>query len=196
MKLFEALAFVLLASIAGPAAQPVGSIDVERSKMMVYVSKQGLFSFLADNHEVEAPIARGSYDAARRTVEVVVDASKMRVLDPRLPADKRATVQSNMLGPQVLDVAKYPTITFQSTSMSVDRNGSLDVTGNLDLHGQTHSTVVRVKSDGSGHFTGSTTVRQTAYGITPIKIAGGAVTVKDDVRIDFDIVLSNAPTVH
>jgi hypothetical protein len=32
-------------------------------------------------------------------------------------------------------------------------------------------------------------VRQSAFGITPIKIAGGTVRVKDDVKVAFDIVL-------
>ncbi len=186
MKPLAALGFAILAA-AGPQPQPAQSIDVQQSKMTVYVSKQGLFSFLADNHVIEVPIARGSYDAEHRSVEVVVDATKMRVLDPRLAADKRATVQSNMLGPQVLDTAKYPTITFQSTSIQGDPNGTWSVTGNLQLHGQTHPTTFQVKNDGAGHFTGTAMVRQTAYGITPIKIAGGAVSVKDDVRVEFDI---------
>ena len=39
------------------------------------------------------------------------------------------------------------------------------------------------------HFTGSVMVRQTGFGITPIRILGGSVTVKDDVKVEFDIVL-------
>ncbi len=38
------------------------------------------------------------------------------------------------------------------------------------------------------HYTGSATVRQSDFGMTPIRIAGGTVQVKDDVKIDFDIV--------
>lgn len=187
MKCFVLVALTALAVAAGPQSPPPSTIDVQRSTMTVYVYKQGLFSFLADNHQISAPIASGSFDAVRKAVELTVDASKMRVLDPRLSADKRDTVQANMLGPQVLDVAKYPAITFQSTSIDPSGKGTWSVTGNLQLHGQTHSTTFRVQSDGTCHFMGSTTVRQTAFGITPIKIAGGTVSVKDDVRVDFDI---------
>lgn len=189
MRLIAAFALAVLAASTASQAQQAQSIDAEHSKMTVYVYKQGLFSFLADNHIIEAPIARGSYDADRGSIEVVVDVSKMRVLDPRLADGKRASVQSNMLGPQVLDVAKYPTIAFQSTSVHAEPSGTLTVVGNLQLHGQTHSITFQAKSEGAGRYTGSATVRQTAYGITPIKIAGGAVSVKDDVRIDFDIAL-------
>jgi polyisoprenoid-binding protein YceI len=189
-----AVVLATLLAAAAPQVQPqaVHSIDVQHSKITVYVYKQGLFSFLADNHVIEAPIASGSFDPDRRTAQITVDASKMRVLDPHLAPDKRAQVQSNMLGPQVLDVQQYPTITFQSTSMAPGAGGVLDVTGNLQIHGQTHSTTFQAKESGS-HFTGSVTVRQTAFGITPIKIAGGAVSVKDDVRIDFDILSPAAP---
>lgn len=183
----RALALAALLS-AAPQPQPMQSIDVQQSTMTVYVYKQGLFAFLADNHTIEVPIARGSFDAQRRTFDLSIDAAKLHVLDPHLAAGKRATVQSNMLGPQVLDAAKYPTISFQSTSIAGEGKGLWSVTGNLRLHGQVHSATLQVQSDGAGHFSGSTTVRQTAYGITPIKIAGGAVSVKDDVRVEFDIV--------
>jgi polyisoprenoid-binding protein YceI len=193
MNLLTAL-MMLLALATGPQPQRGAGVDMQRSSITVYVSKQGLFSFLADNHVINAPIASASYDREGRSVELTVDASKMQVLDPNLPADKRATVQSNMVGPQVLDAAKYPTIVFQSTSMEEAKSGSWTVTGNLQLHGQTHSMTFELRENADGHFTGSTTVRQSAYGITPIKVAGGAVSVKDDVRIQFDIVAPQRPT--
>jgi polyisoprenoid-binding protein YceI len=190
MRLFAAVVAAALTIAPAPAAQTTRSIDVQLSKMTVYVYKQGLFSFLADNHVVDAPIAQGSYDSARQSVRVVVDAATLRVLDLRLSADKRSQVQANMLGPQVLDVAKYPSIVFESTQMTDDGNGRSTVTGNLTLHGQSRPITFEVQSDGARRFTGTATVRQTAFGITPIKIAGGAVSVKDEVRIDFTIALS------
>jgi polyisoprenoid-binding protein YceI len=187
MRRFAVLAMAGLALAAAPQSQPSQTIDVQRSKMTVYVYKQGLFSFLADNHVIDAPIASGSFDAQRRRVEITVDAAKMRVLDPRLPADKRSSVQANMVGPQVLDAARFPTIIFKSTSIDGIGKGTWKVSGDLQLHGQTHPATFQVQSDGAGRFTGSATVRQTEFGITPIKIAGGAVSVKDDVRVEFEI---------
>lgn len=190
MRITAALAVAALTiAAASPDAQSIRSIDVQHSTMTVYVYKQGLFSFLADNHVIDAPIAHGTYDSARRSVSIVVDAAAIRVVDPHLSADKRSKVQANMSGPQVLDVAKYPSIVFDSTQIAGDDNGRLTVSGNLQLHGQTHPVTFDAQSDGAGHFTGTATVRQSAFGITPIKIAGGAVSVKDDVRIDFAITL-------
>ncbi len=157
--------------------------------MTVHVYKQGLFSFLADDHEVSAPILSGSYDDMAKTVELTVDATKMRVLDPKLPAQKRDSVQTNMAGPRVLDVGTHPTISFHSTTIDEADPNRWTVTGTLELRGQTHPISVGVLRTDATHFSGSATIRQTVFGITPIKIAGGAVSVKDDVSVEFDIAM-------
>jgi len=63
------------------------------------------------------------------------------------------------------------------------------VSGDLTLHGQTHPVVLDVNRVDASQFTGSTMVRQTAFGINPIGIAGAGVTVKDDVRVVFEVFL-------
>jgi polyisoprenoid-binding protein YceI len=175
-------AFVVLG-----AAQsgPIGAIDTTHSTITVHVYKEGIFAFAADNHEVTAPISAGSYDDVKKSVEVRVDATKMQVQDPPSRRDK---VQANMTGPGVLDVQRYPEITFRSTAIEAHDPQHWTVRGDLTLRGQTHPIVFDVIRQ-TNHFTGSATVRQSAFGITPIKIAGGTVRVKDDVNVTFDIVL-------
>jgi polyisoprenoid-binding protein YceI len=191
MKHILATAF-LLASIASAApirAEPV-AIDVRHSKLTVYVYKQGVFSMFADNHVVDAPIASGSYDSALKNVAFTVNAAQLAVMDPKLAASRRANVQDNMTGPEVLDAATYHTIAFSSTKIETTDANHWTVTGNLTLHGQTHPETFPVLRVDARHFSGSATVRQSAFGITPIRIAGGAVTVKDDVKVTFDIALN------
>ena len=55
------------------------------------------------------------------------------------------------------------------------------------MHGQTHPVTVNVVHE-QGHYKGSTSLKQSDFGITPISIAGGTVKVKDEITIDFDIV--------
>jgi polyisoprenoid-binding protein YceI len=189
----QLLALTLLASgvlAAAPAYGRTLPFDVQQSKMTVRVYKQGMFSFLADDHEVNAPIASGSYDNEARIIELTVDATKLRVLDPKLPPQKRDSVQANMLGPEVLDVAVYPAISFHSTMIDDADPNRWTVTGTLGLRGQAHLIAVRVLRKDATHFTGSATIRQTAFGISPIKIAGGAVSVKDAVTVEFSITLA------
>ena len=145
-----------------------------------------MFRAFGDDHEVRAPIKSGVVDdGAHATVDVVIDASQMRVLDPRLSESDRREVQDRMLGPQVLDVSKYAQIRFQSTSVERATDG-WKVAGQLTLHGSTKPIVVAVTND-RGHYRGTATVKQTTFGITPVAVAGGTVKVKDEVSIDFDI---------
>jgi polyisoprenoid-binding protein YceI len=176
---------------AQPATGAPSAIDVHNSKMTIYVSKQGAFSFLADNHQIDAPISAGSYDSATKSIQLTVDATQIKVLDPKLSAKDRSDVQNNTTGPQCLDVTKYPTIAFTSTNVDDSNPNRWTITGNLTLHGQTRSVTFQARKVDALHYSGSATVRQTTFGITPIKISGGLVSVKDDVRVDFQIALSS-----
>src|SRR5712692_11353444 len=94
-KLRVGVLAVGLASVVGVAAQSeVRAIDVRRSVLKLRVFKSGLFSAFAHNHEIEAPIAQGRVELSESSsVTLLVDARKLRVLDPGLSADKRAEVQ-------------------------------------------------------------------------------------------------------
>lgn len=167
------------------AAGQTRSID-SSSRLVVHAFKSGLFSGFADNHEIEAPISDGTVDERGLRVRFVVDASRMKVLDPKLSADKRREVQERMEGPEVLDSARFPQITFESTKVERTGQGMLRVDGRLLLHGVTRPISLSVKSE-TGHYVGTTTLSQREFGITPISIAGGTVKVKDELKIDFDI---------
>ncbi len=168
------------------ASGQVRSIDSSDSKMIVHVAKAGVFSAFGDNHEIEAPISQGSVDEAARRVTLVVDARRMKVLDPQLSADKRQQVQERMLGADVLDVARFPVISFDSTSVEQRAPGQLLVEGQLKLHGQTHAVSVNVRSE-NGHYIGTCKLKQRDFGITPVSVAGGTVKVKDELTIEFDV---------
>jgi hypothetical protein len=166
-------------------------IDNQRSTITVRVFKSGLFRAFADNHVIQAPLADGSVeDSATPHVELVVDASRMRVLDPNLSPKDREDVQARLLGPEVLDTNRFAQIRFRSTAVQPLEKDRWLVRGDLELHGQTHQVAVRVVRE-NGRYKGSTPLRQTEFGITPISIAGGTVKVKDEVVVEFDIVTTN-----
>lgn len=185
------LLFVALSAFNAPV-QANGAqlqIDPQHSSLTVYVSKQGIFAFAADNHVVNAPLTSGAFDPAAKSIELKIDAAQMRVLDPSMSPGRRAQVQANMVSSQVLDVQKYPEVTFHSTKTEATSPGKLKVTGDLTLHGQTRSVTVDVDELDAKHYKGTATIRQTDFGITPIRIAGGTVKVKDELRVEFDIEL-------
>jgi polyisoprenoid-binding protein YceI len=178
---------ILLLSLCGVASRATPSvIDTTKSVLTVRVFKTGFFSAFAHDHEINAPIERGSFSEDPASVELNVDARKLKVVDKGVSDNERDKVQKNMQGSEVLDSEKFPEIRFHSTS--VERaGGAWQVTGDLTLHGETHPVAFKVQKV-NGHYQGKAEVKQKDYGIAPISIAGGSVKVKNEVRIEFDIV--------
>jgi hypothetical protein len=153
----------------------------------VRVFKSGLFRAFADDHVIEAPLAEGSLDASMLAVHIAINVRTMRVLDPSLSSKDRLEVQTRMLGPDVLDGVRFPQIRFRSATVQAGAAGRWSVRGELEVHGQARPVTINVVRE-QDHYKGSTTLKQSDFGITPISIAGGTVKVKDDIKIDFDIV--------
>jgi polyisoprenoid-binding protein YceI len=181
-------AATLALAAAAAMAQP-RAIDAEKSVMTVRVFKAGFLSAFGHEHDVAAPIARGSADPAAHRVELRVNAAALRVLDPKASPSDRAEVEKTMLGPEVLDAAHYPEIVFQSAGVEAAGPGSWTVKGSLQLHGRTGPVTVAVREQG-GHYVGTARVKQTDFGMKPVTAAGGTVRVKDEVLIEFDVQLS------
>jgi hypothetical protein len=168
-------------------AQPL-AIDVNRSSLKIRVFKSGAFSAFAHDHEIQAPIEEGKIDSsASPSVQLRVDSRKMSVLDPEISVDKRAEIQHTMEGNEVLDVEHFPEISFRSTAITKTGDAHWEVRGSLNLHGKNQPVVVVVSLE-AGHYRGSASFKQSNFSINPIRIAGGTVKVKDEVKIEFDIV--------
>ena len=186
LLLFATLVCGLALPAAGSAEERL--IDTERSRITVRVFKSGLFRAFADDHIIEAPLAEGSVDDPPH-VQIVIDTRRMRVLDPGLPKGDRQEVQTRMLGSEVLDVNRFQRISFHSLAIQRLDTGGWLVRGELELHGQIHEIMVNVFFE-SSHYKGSASLRQSDFGIAPISILGGTVKVKDEIKIDFDIAIT------
>lgn len=181
---------ICVAALATRVVADQRLVDLDRSTVTVHVFKAGLFRALADDHVIQAALSDGSLDndAATPHVQIVIDARQMRVLDPGLSAGDRQKVQTRMLGPEVLDVTRFPWISFHSLESRRLNASGWEVKGELELHGHIRPMAVTVVEE-SGRYKGSATLRQSDFGIVPISIVGGTVKVKNEIRIDFDIVM-------
>jgi polyisoprenoid-binding protein YceI len=169
------------ADTAGPR-----EIDSEKSVMTVHVLKSGVFSAFGHEHQISAPIQRGEFNPSDSSVELTVDARKMKVEDDEVSDKDRAEIQETMLGPKVLDTAQFPEISFRSTAVESSGGGKFAVKGDLTLHGHTHPIKFEVQ-ERNGRYQGTAELKQRDFGITPITVGGGAVKVKDELRVEFDI---------
>lgn len=91
-----------------------------------------------------------------------------------------------MQGTEVLDISHFPEIHFRSTGVEPSGTDRWVILGNLDLHGQTHPISFEVALK-DGLFQGTAVLKLTGFGITPVKVAGGTVKVKDEVKVVFTI---------
>jgi polyisoprenoid-binding protein YceI len=190
LQVAAALFLVNLCSLAPSARAQQHAIDVQKSKLTVRVYKSGLFSAFAHDHEIAAPILGGSAEISdHASVRLEVDARALQVVDPDTSEKDRSEIQKTMLGPEVLDSERFHEIVFQSTAVEQNGREKWVVHGDLTLHGQMQPVTVDVLRE-AGHYTGHATFKQTNFGIKPVRIAGGTVKVKDEVRIEFDVQLA------
>lgn len=175
--------------LAVAAAAEQRQVDTAKSEITVRVYKSGVFGALGHDHEIAAPVKSGAVDTAAHTVELRVAAASLKVRDPNASEKERGEIQNTMAGPEVLDTGRYPDIIFRSTNAESAGGDVWRVSGNLTIHGQSQPIEVQVKEEG-GHYRGSASLKQSDFGIKPVKIAGGTIRVKDEIRIEFDIQLA------
>jgi len=188
MKLTCRLLTPAIALCAFAAHGQQRAIATGKSELTVRVYKTGVLSAFGHDHEIAAPIAGGSVDTSAHRVDLRVDASALRVRDPGASEKDRAEIQKTMLGPEVLDAEHHHEIAFRSTGAEKAGEGVWRVSGTLTVHGQSRPVEVEVR-ERDGHYVGSARLKQSEFGIKPVKVAGGTVKVKDEIRVDFDIQL-------
>jgi YceI-like domain len=160
--------------------------NAPRSVITIHVRKSGLLSAFAHDHVITAPVASGTLDPKAMTVQIAVATKQMKVADPGDSEKDRTEIQATMLGPKVLDTAKYPEIRFASSHVESLGAQRYRVTGMLEMHGASRELTFEV-SGGPDQYQGRARLKQTDFGIEPVAVAGGTVKVKDELEIEFNI---------
>ncbi len=194
------LALALAAFATTAQEKGAYAIDGAKSKLQIDVYKEGAFKMFGHDHLIVANEISGQvqFDPQKvedSTVHLKIPAKSLTAVDPGESEKDRKDVQATMTGEKVLDVAKFPEIVFTSTRVSaVKKNADgweLTLTGKLNLHGveKPVSFPLRVHAAaGQLRAQGEVSVLQTDHGITPIRVGGGSVKVKDKLKISFTIV--------
>lgn len=176
------------------------------SRITLLVYRGGRAAKLGHNHVVSArklggyvhlapDIADSRVDLFLRPADWVVDDPDDRatageafskVLTERAVTDTRA----NMLGDEVLDASESPFVTVSGT---VDQAAADKLTASLDVtvRGVSHRLTTPVRWTRRGErleINGGFTVMQTAFGITPFSVLGGALVVRDGVVVQVKLV--------
>ena len=176
----------ILSGLIAPQSPNNATPASKSSVITIHVFKSGLFSGLAHNHVVVAPISQANVDPTALTAEITVATKEMKVTDPDVSEKDRAEIQSTMLGPKVLDQEKYPEIRFKSSRIEQTSPQHYRVMGMLDLHGTKHEVTLEV-TGAPEHYHGTTKLKQSEFGIKPISLGGGSIKVKDELELEFDV---------
>jgi polyisoprenoid-binding protein YceI len=178
-----------------------GSYQVgpQSGRLLVKTARTGLGSKAGHDLTIEVTRWRGnvvvdtaSPASSSVTVEADVDSFEVRQgtggIKPLTDAD-RADIK-NTLQSKILKTGQHPTITFRSQQVSGTAE-SFRVHGDLTIVGVTQPVIVEGQL-AAGHARGSVVVVQSRWGIRPYSAFLGALKLRDEVEVQFDIDLTPA----
>lgn len=193
--LFIAAALVALA--AGAAAQSsTWQLDPQHSSAQFSARHLLISTVRGEFHNVTGTVYLDEKDISKSRVEATIDTT---TIDTR-----EAKRDAHLKSADFLDVANFPTMTFESTKVEKAGNGRLRVTGNLTIRGVTKSVVLDVEGptpeikDPSGNIrrgaTARTKINRFDYGVSwDKKFDTGGLVVGETVEITIDLELIKKP---
>ncbi|HKA95697.1 MAG TPA: YceI family protein [Streptosporangiaceae bacterium] len=172
-------------------------VGPESGRLLVKTARTGLGAKAGHDLTIEVTRWRGNVviDTANPagssvTVEADVDSFEIREgtggVKPLTDAD-RADIKNTIRG-KLLKTARYPTITFASRRVS-GTGESFRIDGDLTIMGATQPVTVEGRL-ADGHARGSAVVVQSRWGIRPYTAFLGALKLRDEVGVEFDVGLT------
>jgi polyisoprenoid-binding protein YceI len=181
-----------------PATRPAATrweIDPSHSgvhfsiRHMMFANVRGEFGRLSGTVELDAA------DLTRSVVRASIDAASISTREPQRDQHLRS--------PDFLDVASYPTIEFVSTGVVRTGEETLEITGDLTIHGVTRDITLKVETDGAElrDLYGNTrrgavataTLNRTDFGLTwNAVLETGGFLVGEELKVTIDVQLIRA----
>jgi len=194
-----------LTSLPAPGEYKIDS-GVSELRLLVY--RAGALSNLGLNHvmvnreltgivEIGDSISASSFSVHVPVDGFVVDDAQARQEEGGdfpgdIPQEAKAGTRRNMLSAAVLNAAAFPDITVKSMALA----GTLDaLSADIEISAAGHRSRISapLNLQGDAHHViavGSMELRQTALGLTPYSLAGGALQVQDAMQLKFKITLA------
>jgi len=163
---------------------PVHSVAEFKVKHMMISNVKGQFAKIAGS------LTLNESNLANSRVEVSIDASSIETRDAQRDA--------HLKSPDFFDVAKFPTLSFKSTSVRVVRDGELAVEGDLTIRDVTRKVVFNVEGptppakDPWGNtrvaVSASTKINRKDFGLSwNAALETGGILVGDEVTINLEV---------
>lgn len=188
---------ILLAAIAAtpllaqtPAAPATEAWSIDKAHSMAqFKVRHMMANVVGQFRDFDASITIDRATPANSSVEFTIQATSIDTGNTNRDDHLRTA--------DFFDVAKFPTITFKSTSIKEKSKNEFDVTGDLTLHGVTKRITLPVSflgfgKDGRGNEKGGfeieTTLNRKDYGVVWNRnLDEGGVLLGDDVKISINL---------
>lgn len=119
--------------------------DAAHTNLLWNIKHFGLSNYYGRFDKIEAKLQLNATDVTKSTLQVNIDP---RSVDTNYPATPN-TFNEEISGEKFFNAAKYPDITFQSTTIKLTHGNSALVTGNLTFHGVTKPVTLDVTLNGA-----------------------------------------------
>jgi polyisoprenoid-binding protein YceI len=180
---------------AAAAGTQVYAVEPRDSLVAITVRRAGLLARLGHDHVVASRSVTGFAAPAAGRVDISLRADQLTVDEPALRREAALTTEpspqaiegtrTNMLA-KVLEADRYPLIFVHA---QLRKEGGFDAA--ITLHGITRHAVLPAQIEkGTDTVSASGTLRlsQTDFGITPMSVAGGLLSVQDALELRYRIV--------
>jgi polyisoprenoid-binding protein YceI len=194
MKFVQTAGWVAAVALAMSAGAMQGQakdwkIEAAHSEADFSIKHMAISTVHGSFHGVSGVVKFDPANVAKSGVEATIDIATV---------DTGVAARDNHLkSPDFFDTAKFPTMTFKSTSVA-KVGDHYAVTGDLMLHGVTKSVVLNLEMPGKEQigmdkkphrgFTATTTINRKDFGLTwNGTLTSGDSVLGDDVKIELDI---------
>jgi polyisoprenoid-binding protein YceI len=190
LALLALAATPLLAQVTAPAPAPATeqwSVDKNHSTTQFKI-RHMMSNVVGSFRDFTADIQLDRVNPAKSTVEFTIQAASVDT--------GNANRDEHLRSPDFFDAAKFPTISFKSTSVLAKSKTDFDVTGDLTMHGVTKQVTLPVSFLGfaktargeKGGFEIETTLNRKDFGVLWNKnLDEGGVLLGDDVKVSINL---------
>jgi polyisoprenoid-binding protein YceI len=190
LRLLTTAVAMMLATVSGLAQVSTWEVDSAHSGAQFSVRHMMIATVRGEFRKVTGTIQLDEKDISKSTVEAVIDAATIDTREERRDNDLRSA--------NFFDVAKFPTITFKSKSVTRLAEGKFKVAGDLTMHGVTKEVILdveglnaQVNDPRRGPKMGAsatTQIKRSEFGLTWNRVVEtGGVAVSDEVAIIIDL---------
>jgi polyisoprenoid-binding protein YceI len=189
---------------ASSAPVPAGSyrLDKAHASLVFRVNHLGFSNYTARFKRFDANLQFDPDDLAASRLVATVDADS---LETDFPDPAKLDFNAMLKGAEWLDVAKFPTMKFESTRVAVTGENTMRINGVLTLHGVTRPVMLEGKFNGgyAGHpldpnarigFSAHGTLKRSEFGIAyGVPAPGTTMGVGDDVNLVIEAEFTGPP---